>query len=249
MDNIQSGVLQGSLQGSLNGGANLVPGRHGHALYTDHNSSVNYAQFVLGTNNKCLRNPAWCESGVSFSMWLMNLPGNVGGYFTILNTCGCDLGGIGFCGGFDHRFWLKFADYVQQYRYRVPAFDVGKWQHVVITFKLNDGIKLYVNGCDSIAYRLKEGYQLVTPFNPNISLISASFRLGGGWWSQWGRHAAHMQLDHLLIWYDVLNATEVRNLYLNGGQIWNNPSYVCIVGRSNSISWKPTFSNDWKISL
>ena len=221
MDIIQEGVLQGTLQASLNGGAQLVAGRHGNALYTDHAGSFNFAHFVLDANNKCLQNPAWCSSGVTFPMWLMNLPGNPGGYFTIFNTFGCDRRGIGFCAGIDSIFWLKFSDNFQQYRYRAPAFDVGKWQHIVFTFKLNDGIKLYVNGCDSIAYRLQEGYQLVSGHNPNQSFIGADFRLGGGRWSQLsGSHATHMKLDQLLIWYDVLNVTEVGHLYLNGGKFW-----------------------------
>ena len=227
MDNIQDGVLQGTLPASLNGGAHLVSGRLGNALYMDHTGSPNFAHFVLDTNHKCLQNPAWCSSGVTFSMWLMNLPGNLGGYFTILNTFGCDAQGFGFCGGIDSIFWLKFSDTSQEYRYRAPAFDVGKWQHIVITFKLNDGIKLYVNGCDSAAYRLQEGYQLVSPHNPNPSSEGANFRLGGGPWSQWsGSHAAHMKLDQLLIWYDVLNATEVGHLYLNGGEVWENIASV-----------------------
>ena len=224
MDDIESGVLLGSLPGSLNGGAQLVTGRHGNALYTDHSSSFDYVTYALDSNHRCLQNPSWCDSGVTFSMWLMNLPGNAGGYFTVLNSVGCSTWGIGFCGGIDHRFWLKFYDDFWGYRYRIPAFDVGKWQHIVFTFKPNEGINLYMNGCDTIAYRIKEGYELVSPHNPYPGTKSSSLRFGGG-----SRYAAHMLLDHVLIWYDVLNVTEIWQLYLNNDMVWRNTDHIHII--------------------
>ena len=76
----------------------------------------------------------------------------------------------------------------------------------------NVGIQVYVNGCDAVIYRL-EGYPLVATRNPVSGTESTSFLIG----TADNFPAAHMKLDEVLIWYDILSADEVWHLYLHGG--------------------------------
>ena len=212
MDVVKIGILQGSIEGTLVGNVNLIAGRHGNAMQTG--GSDGYAEFPIDNSNKCLQNPDWCHSGVTFSMWLMKMPGNSGAKFRVYLSKACDWD-IGFCVSFlsTEIFSILICSSSLKYRYRISHLPINKWQHVTFTFMPDDGIQLYINGCDAAAYSL-EGYPLMIANTPASGAVSTYFRLGGG---NSNSYAAHMKLDHILIWYDVLTADEVWQLYMQGG--------------------------------
>ena len=165
--------------------------------------------------NRCLQNPDWCGSGVTFSFWLMNLPGNTAhGFYPILESEACRTLELGFCFGLGREdFWIVIRSNSHDYRNRIPPFEVNEWQHVAFTFIEGSSIKLYVNGCDSAFYRILEGYQLVTATSGSATEKSTYIRFGSL------SSSAHMKLDHVLIWYDVLSAGEIWKLYLQEGTV------------------------------
>ena len=215
MDHIQGGIMQGSIEGTVGGGAKLVAGRHGNAIQMD--GSFGYVEFALDSNNECLQNPDMCSPGVTFSMWLMTLPGNSpDSVFRIFRSEACIID-LGFCVTlYRGTFGIMVLGSSLAYRYRIPSLPINKWQYVTFTFMPDDGIQLYINGCDAVTYLL-EGYPLKTTFIPSSGAVSMYLRLGG---KSSNEYAAHMKVDHVLIWYDTLNANEIWHLYLQGGIIW-----------------------------
>ena len=191
--------------------ASLAPGYHGQALYT--RSSRQYIEMDLDGMNRCLQNPSWCESGITFSFWVMNLPGNTAhDFYPILESNGCGQGQLGFCFGLGlEDFWIVIRASSHVYRNRIPPLEVNEWQHVTFTFIAGGVIKLYVNGCDSTSYRVLEGYQLVTAIRGSATGRSTYFRFGSE------LHSTQMKLDHVLIWFEVLNVDEIWKLFLQGG--------------------------------
>ena len=217
LDDIQNGIMQGSIEGTLVGNVNSVAGRHGNAIQTD--GSSGYVEFALESNNACLQNPDWCSSGITFSMWLMNMPGNTGStMFRIYFSDACRER-MGFCISFlpSGTFSILVFGSSSIYRYKIEIsyLPINKWQYVTFTFMPNNAIQLYINGCDAITYRL-DGYSLIATFN-TFPAVSSYFRLGGG--GGWGQYAANMKVDHVLIWYDVLSADEIWQLYVQGGMM------------------------------
>ena len=191
--------------------ASSVPGYHGEALYTG--GPNQYVEMTLDEKNRCLQNPDWYGSGVAFSFWVMNLPGNTKyRLHPIYESNGCRIGQIGFCLGHvrDH-FFIVIRSNSHEYRNRIPPLEANEWQHVTFTSIVSGIIKLYVNGCDSTSYRILEGYQLVTAPTGSATARSTSFRFGSKW------DGTHMKLDHVLIWYDVLSADDTWKLYLQEG--------------------------------
>ena len=215
MDHMQDGIMQGSIEGTVGGGAKLVAGRHGNAIQMD--GSVGYVEIALDSENKCLQNPDMCSSGVTFSMWLMTLSGNSpDSVFRIVRSKACIID-LGFCVTlYRGTFGIMVLGSSLAYRYRIPSLPINKWQYVTLSFMPGDGIQLYINGCDAVTYRM-EGYPLITTFTPVSGNVSTHLRLGG---KSSNEYAAHMKVDHVLIWYDTLNADEIWHLYLQGGIIW-----------------------------
>ena len=161
--------------------------------------------------NRCLQNPDWCFPGVTLSFWVMNLR-NPDGFYTILKTKGYRRRKLGFCFGLGGEyFWIIIRTNSHEYRNRIPPLEVNEWQHVTFTFTIDGTIVLYVNGCDSAPYRLK-GYKLVTAISGSATAVSTYMylRLGSE------TYGSHMNLDHVLIWYDVLSADKIWKLYLQG---------------------------------
>ena len=209
---MQGGIIQGPIEGSVLGGVSPVAGRHGNAIQT--NDPDGYVEFPLDSNNKCLQDPDLCSSGVTFSLWLMNLPGNLGALFRVLSSEGCETPGAGFCitiwsGG---KVRVIITGSSTFYNYNISPLPINKWQHVMLSFKPNEGLQSYINGCDAAVDQV---FPPITNFNPTP--ISSCFRLGGRKDYARSPNTAHMKFDHILIWYDILNADEIRLLYSRGG--------------------------------
>ena len=213
LDNFDNGGTNRSAVAWLVMRASVVPGYHGQALYT--NDSNRYVEMSLNQTNQCLQNPDQCGSGVTFSFWVMNLPGNTAHlFYHILVSNGCRQGNLGFCFGLGLKgFWVVIRCRYHEYRNRIPPLEVNKWQHVTVTFIAHDMAKLYVNGCDSAPYRRRDGYQLVAAISGSATARSTYLQFGSK------VYGTHMKLDHVLIWYDVLSADEIWKLYLQGGTV------------------------------
>ena len=212
MDDVENGFLQGTLAGRLLLGGSLVPGLFGQALHTD--GSKQRVEFPIDGSNECLQNPDSCSSGVTFSIWIMSLGWNNGRMSAIYHSDGCNPRGFGFCFGLDSDFWVTVRGSPLAYRYRIPPLLLNRWQHVVISFRPNDGIIVYVDGCDSFAYRITTGYEAVSANFPTLS-FGTTFRLGAGGTA----YSANVKLDHILVWYDSFNSDEIWKLYLQEGMI------------------------------
>ena len=234
MDVSSGGILRGTLNGTLNNGASLAIGLIGNSLHIDDVSQ--YADFVMAGSNNCLMNPDLCFSGVTFSMWLMELPGNTLSFHSIYMSEGCYTWGSGFCIGMNGRFWITIRGNSFVYRYKIPPFVVNQWNHVVFSFEGNHGIALYINGCDAAAYRLREGYSLKSPRHPPNGAVRSYFQLG----NKLGT-AAHMKLDHFLIWYNAFGVNEVWGFYVQGGIIWgyliNKNIGAMVIKHSGNVTW------------
>ena len=208
MDDAGSGILQGSLPGRLFQGASLLPGLFGQALHT--NGTNQYAEFPLDGSNACLQNPDSCSTGITFTLWFVNLGWNSGQMSTIYDSDGCSSVGMGFCFGLDSDFWVTIRCRSLAYRYRIPSLPINIWHYITISFKPSESIRFYVNGCDTSAYRITTGYQLISP-NSVLWDLGSTFRFGGRTFS------ANMKLDHVLIWYHTLSADDIWKLYRQEG--------------------------------
>ena len=190
--------------------ASSVPGYHGQALQI--NGPNQYIEMTLDEKNRCLQNPDLCVAGVTISFWVMDL-GNANGFFPILYSDGCGGGKLGFCFGLKREmFWVIIRGRSREYRNRIPPLEINEWHHVTFTFIVDGIITLYMDGCDSAPYRL-HGYELVTAISGSATAISKYLRFGSK------DDAALVNLDHVLIWYDVLSAGEIWKLYLQGGTV------------------------------
>ena len=219
MDSIDVTTLTGSIPGVLVGNPQLVEGPHGRALQTD--GPAHYVRFTLRTDDSCLRNPDFCLSGITFSMWLMNLRGNDDVMNKVFGSNGCLISGIGFCFGLSSgEFWIAVRGGVMIHRHWITVMTENIWYLVAITFSPADGLKLYINGCDSSEYRIQEGYQAIESHTPHMDDESTSFTLG---------EASHVLLDQLLIWYDVLGPDEIWSLHTQLTDVW---SFICNFSRT-----------------
>ena len=213
MDVLTGNTLHGSVSGTTTGNPVLVPGKVGSALYLKGAS-----QFVnLGIHtNRCFQNPSLCNNGVTVSAWVMALQLRHSDKTIVFDNGGMltDSAGFTLRRKADYAIEVLIHDDDGIIMISTPA---GSWiqdRWVQITFSWYPGskIRLYVNGCD-VDEDDRKGY--ATTFGRIDSF--AGFRplyLGK---YDGGSCYAHIKLDQLQFWYEVLPRASIWKLYSEEG--------------------------------
>ena len=212
MDRISNGVLQGSISGRVFGGVTITS-RHGDsAIQFDGVSS--YVDFGKHSG-KCFHSPEACSAGVTYSMWLWM--GTNSGKAVVLDSGGGKSGYAGFAiklAATDLIVVVKFGR--SKHKHMMTNWNQDRWEHVVWIWHPVQGIRLFLNGCDT---------------DPDAAKGSFSNEIGNRWERNnnmpfvFGTQAsslskmANMKLDDMYIWNQVFNEHEVWTLYANGGMV------------------------------
>ena len=206
-----------NMYGTLSGGIILVTGGQlGQALYADGSSAGQFVEYDT-YSGQCLYEPDLCESGITVAFWLKYLsvpaPGNIG---YVIDSGSSDTNNVGISFGVtDTQMFIKINLRDSSYRYWAPIVPINTWQFITFVFSLNAGLSLYINGCDAVASRITtaDDYNerevpilLSDPLSP--------FRIGGH-----DNHRAEMLIDHLLIWYELLQPDEIWHHFMQVGKV------------------------------
>ena len=210
MDDIQGSVLQGTLVGAVNGGAGIMPGKVGGALHLNGiDQNVNFGPHT----SACHHTFQECPDGVTWAMWL-KMEWLVTG--AILDTGGSHSPSRGYV------LWrtstgLFFGakNTTHHHGLSTKLLKLGYWVHLVFSLHPATNGVMYLNGC-----RVKD-----RGFRYRVSTIPVTgtyvryfpFILGS---TVFDRSNAAMDIDNLLIWYNILTPADVWKLYLQGGEFW-----------------------------
>ena len=214
MDVIKENTMIGPINGTVFGNASLIPGKFGNALSTDNKSSqfIKYKKAL----SECFSNPEVCGAdGLTYSLWVQMLDPqqNASDKHTVLDSGGCYVQLTGLCLrqiGWDARLEVFITTSTYMYSFISPpgTWELGRWLHIVFTWSHNSTIAVFVNGC------IVRGTAFSGPYSPAFG--NYPFVLGA---STLRQYFAHLNLDHILIWYDTLTSYEVWQLYVQGGTI------------------------------
>ena len=196
MEMIKNGNLIGSMNGTVVGGAELVTGRKGFALHMNgigqhvdfgYQGDTCLGYFILCTSGWVAA--FWCQSGNDKNGVIMDT-----GAFANKGTR------INFA---DRYFCIHFCGASKKWYLHGGATTVQGWLHVVVTWQLWSGAKLYING---------EMVNAVTcPSNKTVPVIQETrFVLGASY-----RYTNYFEggLDELRVWDAVMSDEEVMALY------------------------------------
>ena len=206
MDDIQGSVLQGTIVGTVYGGANIVPGRVGGALRLNGvDQNVKFGPHP----SACYHAFQECPHGVTWAMWL-KLEGQP--HSVILETGGCD-GATGYklLRNSIGVFKIRIKNTTHTHDIELKYWKLGYWVHLMFSLHPVTGGALYLNGCrvTDTAYR----YFVYTKFryvNRGIPSVLGS--------KGCNKKYSAMDIDSLLIWYDILTPEDVWKFYLHGGE-------------------------------
>ena len=212
MEMIDNGNLIGSINGAVIGGARLVSGKIGLALYTN---GVDQCVDFGYQGDTCLGSISLCVHGWVTAFWMQPADENPG---VIMDTgvYGYDrvwifVNSLGFLKArfqksYPYTFWELFIEFSSQ----------QVWNHLVITWQLSCGAKLYING------------QLVhasTTSDKSPSNGIPRFVLGANNKCQNWYKAA---LDEFRFWDTVMSDEEVLALYtVDAGLNWELTGIFC----------------------
>ena len=207
------GSIHGStVQGTLINGPTITPGQHGGALETDGlDQRVDFGEY----RSECFYRPDMCTEGVTYAVWLRRM--RLGFLEVFLCTGGFYSSSIGYALYQSPDGEVRILVFDQTHYYRATSvvdWPINHWEHIVWTWKENEGITFYVNGCrlsgpETVKYTVKDRTDTISRYG--------SFTLGAG--SQ-GTAYSHMKMDDLTIWHSVLTDNQVWQLYVNGGRRW-----------------------------
>ena len=209
MDVLQNNKLLGSLVGTVTGGALLVTDTFRTGLLLD--GASQYVNF--GTHgDQCFNNPGLCTHGITFAFWLkmLSIPSSgSNGHAIILDNGGVYVRSVGF--SVIHKatqFEVRCLNLTHDIRSRYVSLKVGSWTHVMFTWKADQSIRLFINGCDAIysgvgiASSRGLSFQALRPFYLGTS----------------GSHAmANMIMDDLFIWHQVLSPDQIWSFFAQNG--------------------------------
>ena len=154
MEVIENGNLIGSINGTVFGGAGLVAGKIGRSLYT--NGINQYVDFGY-KGDTCLGSLSLCAHGWATALWVQLLGTNTG---TIMD--------FGMDGHEFVQIYMGSSNYLMaRFRHSDKVWGVSHqllsregWIHVVATWELCYGPKLYIDG--------QLVTQVTSPSNPYI---------------------------------------------------------------------------------
>ena len=205
MDVADGNTLVGHLNGTVLGGINMVAGVWGKALYIDGQPGFR-VEYGIHTEG-CFFDPDQCDQGITLSLWL-RFQGRPSGFRMILNNGGCWPRGIGFCVYVVNDlmfFGIRRRSREDFYGFNINGYTDYQW-HLVSFLNLNDDTKMYINGCKMSSKASYNNKPRGRPYDDN-----ATFYIGD--WS------VDVAIDHLLVWYSVLTAEEMWNLYVQAGNV------------------------------
>ncbi len=163
------------------GSPSVVPGPKGQALQFD---DISQKLIMDGQPDSCLGNITSCDKGFTYSFWLYRNELQNNPYtniFTVGASCngdsfGIDASIVNNCDGF--HCYLKRQGHNHLY-------DVGiilpreTWVHLAITWSVQNGFKLYQNGCLERLTQVEESKNECTAsLNPPTSITIAGYLNG-----------------------------------------------------------------------
>ena len=207
MDNVDSDVIQGTILGTIIGGATLTKCVVGNALRLNGvDQYVDYGTHVNG----CYHIPDLCTNGVTFSFWVImhghgiiftsgNNPHTVGFYFNYL------AGDSMFLSATHSLGWDKYTS---------PVWPSNKWRHAVVTWSLEDGLTLCINGCNA-----DPGKSLgFADRGPRLLPHTGTERILIGKSNNFAMYT-RMTLDEFFIWHEILSPEHIWQLYVQAGTL------------------------------
>ena len=198
MEIIENGNLIGSINGTVVG-AELMTGRKGLALHT--NGVDQYVDFGY-RGDTCLGYFILCVHGWVAAFWLRR-GNNNRPIPTIMSTGAVANRGIGIAMNFD-RGMVLFRGDSKEWHLEGGLILEQVWAHVVVTWQLYSGAKLYIDG-ELVA-------AVTCPTNhPGPSTEETCFILAAGGCQH--THGFKGSLDELRVWDTVMSDEEVLALY------------------------------------
>ena len=200
MEVIENGNLIGSINGTVIGGAGLVSGKMGLALHT--NGVDQYVDFGY-QGDTCLGSISLCLHGWVTAFWVQLVNDNLGvimdtgvyGYGRVwIFVDGSGVLNARFKKSSPNKFW-NVGISLQQ----LPT--VHDWLHVVATWQLCSGAKLYIDGQLVDASPSSDG----TPSNGNPRFVLGAANKYINMYT--------MALDEFRVWDAMMNDEEVLALY------------------------------------
>ena len=217
MDIIVNGVLQGSVSGNVIGSVTTASRNTGSAINFD--GVTGYVDLGMH-DGKCFHSPDACDAGVTFSMWLW--AGDNSGTIVPLDTGSYNEGKAGYCMKLSNRVLqvvIKFVSDRGIHHYKLDGFnqyDQQHWEHIVWTWHPTQGIRVFLNGCDTDPGGKK--MRLTYTILDRVVLSNGvPFVLGAR--ARGFSKKANMKLDDLYIWNQVLTENEVWRAYISGGRM------------------------------
>ena len=217
MDKILHGVLQGSIPGSVIGGTSIISRDMGFAIEFDGVSGYVDYGFYAG---ECFHSPDACIEGVTFSMWIWSEPHTTRRVIP-LDSGASATGRAGYCINFRKRdefdLLIKFVGSNGKYKYRVSGWNYDRWEHIAWTWNQTQGIRFFLNGCDTDPGATKEisEYTALSRMQPSdqVPFVLGAQARGFG-------KNAKVKLDDVNVWFQVLTDHEIWMAYVNGGMKW-----------------------------
>ena len=212
MDDAVGDQIQGSISGTMMNGASLMRGKYGNAIFTDGNRQ--YLDYGIH-ETQCFYNPDVCTTGVTYSLWLKLLPNTV--TFYALDMGGNNFNSRGVYIKFypDQDIKLSMKWNLKYDYYRTSNFPLLTWTHVAFTWERAAGIRLFINGCDAdvnndkgLSSRDPRSYRRTRTYKFLIGADKNAIRTFG-----------KMVLDDFIAWHDVLEPSQIWELFLQGGTI------------------------------
>ena len=210
MDDIQGSILQGTTTGIVRGGANIVPGRVGGALHLNGiDQNVNFGPYT----SACYHTFQECPGGVTWAMWL-KLEGQRSSVL-ILDTGGRDPSSMGYCIWYWSIgiFQIVIKNTTHYHLLDVKNWELGQWVHLVFSAHPATSAAMYLNGCRvrdrPFRHSLYTRGHDLNRYHPFVIGSDAT-----------GYNYAVMDIDNLLIWYNILTPNDIWKLYLQGGDFW-----------------------------
>ena len=204
MEVIENGNLIGTINGMVFGGAGLVAGETGLSLYT--NGINQYVDFGY-QGDTCLGSISLCAHGWATAFW-MKLADDPSG--TILDFAVYGYESVRIYMARAH-FKIRFIDSNKAWGVSVQRPSSEDWIHLVATWELCYGAKLYIDG--QLGVQTKYTSNAFIP-SPDIQrfVMGADTKYG---------HKFKMKLDELRVWDAVMSDEEVLALYnIDAGRNW-----------------------------
>ena len=203
MDEIVERQLSGSVQGHLIGDVKLVPGKRGHALYVN---GIDQWVNLGNQRHNCMGDLIQCNNGFVVAMWIQ-MHSNDGDKYYITNGGQTARSmGVGLMMQ-DKKIVVKFRTATRKWIIVCDrAVYLHTWYHVVLTWDIVSGGKVYINGI--LVSHVQSGSDTIAITEPNAYV---NFIIGNN--NRIFTYPAEMTLDELRIWDALWDDRDILGLY------------------------------------